>query len=643
MKTPRPKSLIVSLGFIIVLVECVALTSMGLYYSDRFAGEIDKNILSQAQLPGALMNSQLLRYESVADKAVMTRLAGEEFVEGMVVGGDGKIYYASNPVSVGKSSAEIPGVEPVWFSPATREPLAFRTTTGDDDYVVSVTPIAAFEGGVPFFYAYVKVKTNALETRKFGVAAFFILSAGVCIVFTSIMIIWAARRLVTKPLGELSKVADSLAGNNLDVEIGLDRPDEIGGLARSFEKMRDAIREQITRLQEANRNLDESQKRLQAFVDALPDMIFMIDGDGRYIEVLTSEENLLYVDPDSLKGKLMSEILPPATAEAFLGVIKATIETGETQSLEYSLEVPAGRRWFEGRSSRIGGASDRPGRVAWVSRDITERKALEETLRRAKEETEEANRRLVELDRMKSSFLSSVSHELRTPLTSLLGFSKLIIKNFKKHFGSLAENDAGLKRQAERILDDLRIIEHEGERLTRLINDVLDLSKIESGRMEWNDREISPFEVIVKAVDAVSGLFLENPNVRLRMDAPVDLPSVYMDPDRLQQALINLLSNAAKFTESGEVRVEALATSKDVLRICVSDTGKGIAKADQKHVFDAFYQARRGDKPLDLPEGTGLGLSICRQIVERYGGTIRVESEEGRGSAFVIELPAIAA
>jgi len=260
-----------------------------------------------------------------------------------------------------------------------------------------------------------------------------------------------------------------------------------------------------------------------------------------------------------------------------------------------------------------------------------------ELLQKTKE-LEEANERLKELDRTKSAFLSSVSHELRTPLTSILGFAKLIYKDFTKFFAPLAGDDKKLKKKANRISDNLSIIVREGERLTRLINDVLDLAKIESGRIEWNDSLFNLKEVLEDAAKSVSGQFSEKPGVELKVDLPEKLPDIYADRDRLQQVFINLLNNAAKFTDKGHVRLWAVSKNGTVL-VGVEDTGCGIPKEDLGKVFDKFHQVIHGDTLKDKPKGTGLGLAICKQIVEHYNGKIWVESELGKGSTFFVELP----
>jgi PAS domain S-box-containing protein len=255
-------------------------------------------------------------------------------------------------------------------------------------------------------------------------------------------------------------------------------------------------------------------------------------------------------------------------------------------------------------------------------------------------ELEAANIRLQELDRLKSGFLATVSHDLRTPLTSIMGFAKLIARDFNKFFSPFAAGHERLTRQAERIASNLAIIESEGERLTRLINDFLDLSKIESGRAQWRDAPIDVQAIVTRAVDAVSAELAAKPDVSLALDVAPDLPPLFMDPDRLSQIIVNLLGNAVKFTDEGRVRLKA-AVADDMLRLEVTDTGQGVPRQSLEKIFDKFHQAQAGDTVEDSQrrKGTGLGLAICRQIVEHYKGRIWAESELGRGSTFILELP----
>ena len=265
-------------------------------------------------------------------------------------------------------------------------------------------------------------------------------------------------------------------------------------------------------------------------------------------------------------------------------------------------------------------------------------KNLEERVQERTRQLEFANERLKELDQVKSDFLSTVSHELRTPLTSVLGFARIITKRFKTSLlPHLDQSEKKTQRDARRIQENLEIIIEEGERLTRLINDVLDLEKIEAGKMEWKKREVSLFEVVETAVNATSSLAREK-ELEVKVVPHGDNFQLCGDPDRLTQVVTNLLSNAIKFTEEGSITCE-LERGEDVITVKVIDTGIGLAQDDLNQIFDRFKQI--GDTLTDRPKGTGLGLPISKEIIEYHGGRLWADSELGRGSTMIFTLPAI--
>ncbi len=256
---------------------------------------------------------------------------------------------------------------------------------------------------------------------------------------------------------------------------------------------------------------------------------------------------------------------------------------------------------------------------------------LYEAARDAKARAEDANE-------AKSAFLSTVSHELRTPLTSVLGFAKIIRKRLEdKIFPAVTIDDQKIKKTMKQVSENLNVVVSEGERLTNLINDVLDLAKIESGRMEWNKKAIFMQDVISRAVASTSSLF-EEKKLALKKNIQPDLPLVSADEDKLIQVVINLLSNAVKFTDKGKVVLEAYLDNGQII-VEVQDTGIGIAEKDKHKVFEKFRQA--GDTLTDKPKGTGLGLPICREIIEHHGGIIWMKSEPGVGSTFFFSIPII--
>jgi signal transduction histidine kinase len=258
--------------------------------------------------------------------------------------------------------------------------------------------------------------------------------------------------------------------------------------------------------------------------------------------------------------------------------------------------------------------------VIEYSRQLEQKSAA---LEAASAELRAANLRLRELDRLKDEFLTTVTHELRTPLTSIRSFSEI-----------LHDNDALDPAQRRAFL---AIVIAESERLTRLINQVLDLAKIEAGRFDWRIEAVDLAEIVSGAIAATSRLFAER-GVRLDLVAPADLPAVRADRDQAMQVAINLLSNAVKFSpaQSGVVRV-ALAAAPDGVTLLVADNGPGIAPENLPQVFEKFRQF--GDAESGKPQGTGLGLAICRRIVEHLGGRIAVAAPPGQGAEFTVLFP----
>jgi len=215
-----------------------------------------------------------------------------------------------------------------------------------------------------------------------------------------------------------------------------------------------------------------------------------------------------------------------------------------------------------------------------------------------------------------------MSHELRTPLNAILGYTELILDNI---YGPVPEQVGGVLKRVER----------NGRHLLSLINDVLDLSKIEAGQFVLSLSDFSMKDVVQTVFTAVESLAAEK-RIKLIAAVPPGLPSGSADERRITQVLLNLVGNAIKFTEIGEVRVEVSVTD-GVFRVAVSDTGPGVPTAEQENIFEAFRQGESSS--VRKKSGTGLGLSIAKHIVEMHGGRIWVESAAGNGSTFCFSLP----
>jgi two-component system phosphate regulon sensor histidine kinase PhoR len=250
-----------------------------------------------------------------------------------------------------------------------------------------------------------------------------------------------------------------------------------------------------------------------------------------------------------------------------------------------------------------------------LNKEVAERKRAEETLKEYARKVEEANLK-------KTEFVSDVSHELRTPLASIKGYTSTLRSD--------KEMDPATREEF------LRIVEEESDRLSRIIDDLLDLSRIESGRIKLKMENVNLAELIKKNVETIIGQ-AEEKHLNLKMRLPEELPELYADPDKISQVIINLLGNAIKYTKEGEVTISARRDDGRVL-VEVADTGIGISKDDLPKVFDKF---QRIEKPGIDAKGTGLGLSIVKALVELQGGTVMAESVPGKGSKFGFMLPAL--
>ncbi len=372
----------------------------------------------------------------------------------------------------------------------------------------------------------------------------------------------------------------------------------------------------------------EEELRLRAqILDSANDAIFVHDIDDNFVYVNEAAcRTHGYSREEFMKMKL-PQLVNPARDHPLESDRQELLDKGYIVTESAHLRKDGSLMPVEIHARTVGSGKSKL--FLTVARDITERKKAEEALKQKMGELQVAYQKLQELDQMKDSFLSTVSHELRTPLTSIKSFSEILL-NY----------DEDRETQKE----FLNIIREESDRLTRLINDFLDLSKIEAGRMQWETAELSLSEVIQIAINATQALAAKT-NLRVEANVSPDLPTVLCDKDRLVQVVTNLLSNAIKFTpEGGMIQLKAQLLNKSkakrdsgMVMVSVSDSGIGIAAADYKSIFEKFKQV--GDTLTDKPQGTGLGLPICKEIIEHYGGNIWVESELGKGSTFFFTLP----
>jgi PAS domain S-box-containing protein len=385
----------------------------------------------------------------------------------------------------------------------------------------------------------------------------------------------------------------------------------------------------VTERKQAEEQLRESEERYRDLFESANDLIQAVKPDGHFLYVNRAWRKTLGYSEGEIPNLSVWDVIHPDHLADCQSVFQKVMAGEESGNIETVFLAKDGTPIVVEGNSNCHFQNDKTALIRGIFRDITERRRAAEELKQKMEELQVAYKKLKELDKMKDNFLSTVSHELRTPLTSIKSFSEILLSY-----------DEDRETQKE----FLTIISEESDRLTRLINDFLDLAKIESGRMQWETVEISVPEVIKTAINATRALAAKT-NLKVKVTVSPNLPAATSDKDRLVQVITNLLSNAIKFTPEGgniEVKAQTLKGDKsrkkaDMVMVSVTDSGIGIAPKDHKSVFEKFKQV--GDTLTDKPKGTGLGLPICKEIIEHYGGKIWVESELGKGSTFFFTLP----
>ena len=407
--------------------------------------------------------------------------------------------------------------------------------------------------------------------------------------------------------GRLGEVVDGLHTAN-EALLASERSLEAKVAERTAELER-ANADLLSSREETARARDEAvglSRELEAVLDNLAEGLLVVDSDGCVVRVNPALTRMLDRPVDDLLGRPVAVVLP-----AVAGLAAADPTAAVTVDITL-----AGNRLGKAVASGVTDPDERTlrGTVVLVS-DVTAAR---------------------EVDRMKTDFISTVSHELRTPLTSILGFAKIIAKRLDERILPLVRDpDPRTTRAIEQVRGNLDIIFTEGSRLTALINDVLDIAKMEAGQIEWRDEDVVLETIAGEAAAATAALF-DAKGIALHLNLRSAGAVVRGDPHRLEQVVINLLSNACKFTVRGEVRLSTRVRDGEVV-LAVRDTGPGVAVEDQPQLFARFKQV--GDTLTGKPQGTGLGLPICKEIIEHHRGRIWVESTVGIGSTFSFGLP----
>jgi len=373
------------------------------------------------------------------------------------------------------------------------------------------------------------------------------------------------------------------------------------------------------RVRDRTAELAAERHLLRTLIDHMPDAIYAKDTESRYILVNQATAAGVDATPAEMLGRTVFDYYPPEQAQRFFDDDREVMRSGraligrEEPALDRST---GGQRWLLTTKVPLRDDDGRIVGIVGISRDIGELRRVQE-LRVAKERAEAANEG-------KSRFLANMSHELRTPLNAVLGYAQILMRD---------------EALSERQRQGLATIRHSGEHLLALIDDALDLAKVDAGRLELCPEPV-PLPEFVREIDDIIRVGAKDKQLAFHCDVPTDLPAVVeADEKRLRQVLLNLLSNAVKFTEAGAVilRIAATPRGRGMVRLHfeVQDSGPGIAAEQHEAIFHPFVQ---GGTRQGRSSGTGLGLAISRQLTRLMGGELRLESEAARGSRFWFEI-----
>lgn len=390
------------------------------------------------------------------------------------------------------------------------------------------------------------------------------------------------------------------------------------------EELEVAVQERTKEVASSQQELRRSESAIRAIVDTAVDSIITIDARGTIQSANSATERLFGYEQKELIGKNVNCLMPPPYAEEHDGYLQAYLETGVPKILGIGGRELSGKH-RDGKTFPIDLAvsevkTDGERRFTGIVRDITERKQAESELRQAKEEAEAANI-------TKSQFLANMSHELRTPMNAIIGYSEML----EEEAEDLGQKD---------FIPDLRKIHSAGKHLLDLINSILDLSKIEAGRMDVYVEEFD-LEPLLQEVATTIRPLVERRANSLEVHYDERVGTMRSDQTKVRQCLFNLLSNASKFTENGLIQLQVTRETKDGLGwiiICVKDEGIGMSPEQVEKVFDAFTQAE--GSTTRKYGGTGLGLTITKEFCQMLGGDLSVTSELGKGTIFTIRVPA---
>ncbi len=420
--------------------------------------------------------------------------------------------------------------------------------------------------------------------------------------------------------GKLYERAGEVDWLHQQPQLLVDSIEELRAALEELHVAEEELRQQNQELVATRQMVEAERQRYQELFEFAPDGYLVTDIEGNIWEANLAAATLLNVSQRFLVGKPLAIFISEAERRSFRSQISRLRESDQLHESNVLLR-PRDREPFAAAITvaAVRDQQGKPSALRWMLRDVTVRKQAEENMRQIQLQ----NLELMEAKKLKSQFLAMMSHELRTPMNAIIGFSQLLLRH-PQH--QLAHAQVTM---VERIFNS-------GKNLLNLIEDILDFSTLEAGRLELKLEEFNLVQLVTTTVEELVSL-TQQKHLELHVNCVLNNTCVVNDRNRVRQILVNLLSNAVKFTESGGVGVEVWEIAPNRVAIAVKDTGIGIAEADLPHIFQEFRQVNQTISR--QYGGTGLGLAITHLLVRLMKGKITVDSKLGEGSTFQVELP----
>lgn len=436
--------------------------------------------------------------------------------------------------------------------------------------------------------------TAVYDTLKQSVLIF--IQAMVIALAVTILLGILISRGITRPINQLTKRAEAMSKGDFKRQVDVKSEDEIGRLGKAFNQMAEQLDKTMS-------EISDEKNKLEIVLKTMADGLIAADEVGRIIHINSAALQMFGLTEEEAQRKnydqLLAEYCPALTMEKIRFKMTSSNELDAAENFEYNGCV------YYARYEMIDKSQNSEVSLVLIIQDITERQKLES---------------------MQRDFVANVSHELNTPLTTIKSYTETIL------------DSPGVMQEEETMTRFLRVIDSEADRMSRIVKDLLQLSRLESQREKWHKAQQNVVSIVANVVNKNS-INAKNKKQHLNslFDSEAYIPA-YVDADKIEQVLLNILSNAIKYTEeNGRIDVDVIERN-DTIYITIMDNGIGIAEKEMPRLFERFYRVDKA-RSRSMGSGTGLGLSIAKQIVEEHEGAITIESKEGKGTTVTVQLP----